>query len=140
MWQMYLLVYLLWQRKFRHLMPHCLCQNSVQYSCSLLSLTEDQRDIIAKDTHRQSENKKCSEYRRGVTTASRILDVVRKIYDGSISNQAPADNLVAAMLDYKKKVSTKAMKWGVINEPYIREQYKREMKKEHTHTLLSVRN
>ena len=106
--------------------------------CEEMKLSEGQRDQVASRTKGQSTNIMWTEFRKGMITASRVLAVKRKIDEtGAITNPDSTDNLIASMLQYKKQVQTKAMKWGIVNEPYVREQYCREIKKEHKHFSLS---
>ena len=40
------------------------------------------------------------------------------------------------ILHYKTPVSTKAMRWGIVNEPIVREQYRRIMRSHHSNLRL----
>ena len=87
-------------------------------------MTKPQSEEVANRTRGQAENNLWYEARTGILTASRMLAVIRKLDDDcSIQNQVSTDNLVSNILGYKPQVSTKATKWGKLNEPVAIQKY-----------------
>lgn len=76
--------------------------------------------------------------RVGIITASRMLSVLRKTDEaGTVKDQQSTDNLTIQILGYKKEVKTKAMNWGLMNEPLARKRYKTISQKCHTNFSVS---
>ena len=62
-----------------------------------------------------------------------MLSVLRKTEeDGRVKDQQSTANLTIQILGYNKEVKTKAMNWGLMNEPLARERYKTISQKCHT--------
>lgn len=101
---------------------------------SKLCLTAQQQQRIVKLTKGQSATSEWAKFRTGVITATKLLPVVRK-YDSdmNVKNQASAKNLAVDILQYKSNPSTKAMQWGIANEPIAMEKYRRVMTPNHKH-------
>ena len=98
----------------------------------------EQSNIIAKKSVGQSSNSTWALYRVGIITGSRILSVLRKTdEDGRVKEQQSTDNLTIQILGYKKEVKTKAMDWGLMNEPLARKRYKTISQKCHTNFSVS---
>ena len=109
------------------------------YKNSVNSLSENYHGVLCKVTLLQkksvvqSSNSTWALYRVGIITASRMLSVLRKTdEDGRVKDQQSAANLTIQILGYNKKVKTKAMNWGLMNEPLARKRYKTISQKCHT--------
>lgn len=91
-----------------------------------LSWSTEQSNIIAQRSMGQSSKYSTwALYRVGIITASRMLSVLRKTdEDGRIKDQQSTANFTIQILGYNKEVKTKAMNWGLINEPLARKRYK----------------
>lgn len=62
-----------------------------------------------------------------------MLSVLRKTdEDGRVKDQQSTANLAIQILGYNKEVKTKAMNWGLMNEPLARKRYKTISQKCHT--------
>ncbi|XP_068727257.1 uncharacterized protein [Montipora capricornis] len=115
---------------------------TVQEQCEQLvrelSWSTEQSNIIAKESVGQSSNSTWALYKAGIITASRMLSVLRKTDEaGKVKDQQSTDNLTIQILGYKKEVTTKAMNWGLMNEPLARKRYKRISQKCHTNLSVS---
>ena len=64
----------------------------------------------------QSSNSNWALYRVGIINASRVMSVLRKTDQaGRVKDQQSTDTI--QILGLKKEVKTKAMDWGLMNEP-----------------------
>ena len=100
--------------------------------------SSEQSNIIAEKRWGQSCNSTWALYRVGIITASRLLSVLRKTdEDGKVKDQQSTDNLTIQILGYNKEVKTKAMNWGLMNEPIARKRYKVISQKCHSNFSVS---
>ena len=103
-----------------------------------LSWSTEQSNIIAQRSMGQSSNSTWALYRVGIITASRMLSVLKKTdEDGRVKDQQSTANLTIQILGYNKEVKTKAMNWGLINEPLARKRYKTISQKCHKNFSVS---
>jgi len=71
-------------------------------------------------TKGRSCNHEWNKNRKGVITATKLPPLIRKYDDElEVRNNESAKSLVADILHYKTPVSTKGMRWGIVNEPIV---------------------
>lgn len=115
---------------------------TVQEQCEQLirelSWSTEQSNIIAQRSMGQSSNSTWALHRVGIITASQMLSVLRKTDEaGRVKDQQSTAKLTIQILGCNKEVKTKAMNWGLMNEPLARKQYKTISRKCHTNFSVS---